>query len=50
MEEVLTCKCGEQAWSLCVNRLTCITCGYTIWFNSSNIKINITELNSKLRD
>lgn len=36
MDEVITCKCGNQAWVLGVSGVRCSKCGY--WL-SSNMKI-----------
>lgn len=44
MEEVLTCKCGNQKWTIFSDRLECINCKYLLEFGY-NFTLKISKLN-----
>lgn len=49
MEEVLTCGCGCQRWSIGGHYFTCDKCGFIFWAHSIHAMNNLLEKDYKER-
>jgi len=44
MEEVLTCRCTSQEWTIYANRFQCVKCGHEITLLGMRIIVDILNM------